>query len=142
MDHGGEVLKFIGDGVLAIFPFEAGGAAERAACQTALAAARDALKKLNETNVERTRGGESEIRCGIALHSGDLMYGNVGSAHRLDFTVMGPTVNEVVRLETLCKRLAVPLILSEAVAKAADGDFSFLGEYDLPGIGRAMKVFA
>jgi adenylate cyclase len=142
MDREGEVLKFMGDGVLAIFPFEAGGATENASCQNALAAAQDALLKLRQANLERSAAGERPIRCGIALHSGDLMYGNVGSAQRLDFTVMGPTVNEVVRLEALCKKLDVPLVASENVAKFAVAALNPLGEYELPGIGRGIKVFA
>jgi adenylate cyclase len=141
MDHGGEVLKFVGDGVLAIFPFEPASRDANEAPQKALAAATDALKRLNVVNSERSAAGEEPIRCGIALHSGDLMYGNVGSAHRLDFTVMGATVNEVVRLETLCKKLGVPLVISETVAKVSQMHLELLGEYELPGIGRGIKVF-
>jgi adenylate cyclase len=97
--QGGEVLKFTGDGVLAMFPFEEGSHAGADACGLALAAARDALGRLGEVNARRAAAGASEIRCGIALHAGDVMYGNVGSARRLDFTATGPAVNEVCRLE-------------------------------------------
>jgi adenylate cyclase len=141
MDHGGEVLKFVGDGVLAIFPFAATSRDADKAPQSAVDAAIDALKRLNAVNNERIAFGEEPIRCGIALHAGDLMYGNVGSAQRLDFTVMGPTVNEVVRLETLCKTLGVPLVLSETVARVAGMHLELLGEYELHGIGRGIKVF-
>ncbi|HKG75819.1 MAG TPA: adenylate/guanylate cyclase domain-containing protein [Aestuariivirgaceae bacterium] len=141
MEHGGEVLKFIGDGVLAIFPFEPATPAETEVSQRALTAARDALTRLATINTKRREDGLHEIRCGIALHSGDLMYGNVGSTRRLDFTVMGPTVNEVVRLETLCKKLNVPLVISETVASVIKEPLRSLGSYKLPGIGRKIEVF-
>ena len=142
--EGGEVLKLIGDGVLAMFPFEAGGtgAAGAEACRRALAAARDALTRLAEVNARRSEAGTAELRCGIALHAGDIMYGNVGSARRLDFTVTGTAVNEVFRLEALCKVLAVPLVVSEAVASLHPGRLRSLGRHTLPGVGRALEVFS
>jgi adenylate cyclase len=140
--EGGEVLKLIGDGVLAMFPFEAGTGAGAEACQHALAAAQDALDRLAEVNARRAEAGMAAIRCGIALHAGDIMYGNVGSARRLDFTVMGTAVNEVCRLETLCKALAVPLVISEAVASLHPGRLPSLGQHALPGVGRAIEVFS
>ncbi|WP_201863396.1 adenylate/guanylate cyclase domain-containing protein [Microvirga soli] len=105
--QGGEILKFTGDGVLAMFPFEEGTQAGTNASGLALAAARDALGRLGDVNAHRAATGAGEIRCGIALHAGDVMYGNVGSARRLDFTATGPAVNEVCRLEAQCKALAV-----------------------------------
>jgi adenylate cyclase len=140
--EGGEVLKLIGDGVLAMFPFEAGTGAGAAACQHALVAARDALDRLVEVNIRRSETGMAEIRCGIALHAGDIMYGNVGSTQRLDFTVMGTAVNEVCRLETLCKVLAVPLIVSEAVASLHPKQMRSLGQHTLRGVGRPIEVFS
>ncbi|HET6466861.1 MAG TPA: adenylate/guanylate cyclase domain-containing protein [Geminicoccaceae bacterium] len=140
--EGGEVLKLIGDGVLAMFPFEAGTVAGAEACRHALTAARDALDRLTEVNARRSEAGTAEIRCGIALHAGDIMYGNVGSARRLDFTVTGTAVNEVCRLETLCKALAVPLVVSEAVASLHPGRLRSLGRHALPGVGRAIEVFS
>ena len=141
MEYGGEVLKFIGDGVLAIFPFEPATPTEIEVSQRALSAAREALNRLASVNAKRQAEGLHEIRCGIALHSGDLMYGNVGSTRRLDFTVMGPTVNEVVRLEALCKKLNVPLVISETVASVIKETLRPLGSYELPGVGREIKVF-
>lgn len=140
--EGGEVLKLIGDGVLAMFPFEAGTRAEIEACRQALAAAQGALDRLAAVNARRSEAGMAEIRCGIALHAGDIMYGNVGSERRLDFTVMGPAVNEVCRLETLCKALAVPLVVSEVVAALHPGWLRSLGRHALPGVGRAIEVFS
>jgi adenylate cyclase len=77
----------------------------------------------------------------MALHAGQLMYGNVGSLQRLDFTVTGATVNEVVRLETLCKRLNVALIVSEDLPLPAETSFVGLGRHALAGVGREIEVF-
>jgi adenylate cyclase len=140
--QGGEVLKFIGDGVLAMFPFGAGARMEGETCEQALAAATDALERLASINAKQAAAGRSQIRCGIALHAGTLMYGNVGSAQRLDFTVMGPTVNEVVRLETLCKKLDIPLVLSGIVAAHLKGPLESLGWHALAGISRQLEVFS
>jgi adenylate cyclase len=138
----GEVLKFTGDGVLAMFPFEEGTQAGADACRLALAAARDALGRVAEVNARRAEAGASEIRCGIALHAGDVMYGNVGSARRLDFTATGPAVNEVCRLEAQCKILVVPLVLSDVAASLYGGPLQSLGWHELRGVGRAIEAFA
>jgi adenylate cyclase len=138
----GEVLKFTGDGVLAMFPFEEGTQAGTKACGLAVAAARDALGRLENVNAQRAAAGASEIRCGIALHAGDVMYGNVGSARRLDFTATGPAVNEVCRLEAQCKILAVPLVLSGLAASLYGGSLKSLGWHDLRGVGRAIETFS
>jgi adenylate cyclase len=141
--HGGEVLKFIGDGVLAMFPFEVGTEAGAVAAQEAVAAAREALERLAAINVSRRQAGENPIRCGIALHTGDAMYGNVGSARRLDFTVMGPAINEVCRLETLCKALSVPFVMSASVANLLRKEqLQSLGWHTLHGVGRDIAVFS
>ncbi|MBS3652264.1 adenylate/guanylate cyclase domain-containing protein [Pseudaminobacter sp. 19-2017] len=140
--HSGEVLKFIGDGVLAMFPFGTGALAEGEACEQAFAAGRDALTRLTSINAEQAAAGRAQIHCGIALHAGNLMYGNVGSAQRLDFTVMGSTVNEVVRLEALCKTLDVPLVLSEAVAAHLKEPLESWGWHALAGVSRKLEVFS
>ncbi|HEX2134759.1 MAG TPA: adenylate/guanylate cyclase domain-containing protein [Microvirga sp.] len=142
LEHGGEVMKFIGDGVLGLFPFAPGDQAEQETCRRALSASRDALDRLARVNAHRAAAGMSRIRFGIALHAGDVMYGNVGSAQRLDFTIMGRTVNEVVRLETLCKTLDLPLVVSEAVAALQSGPLELVGRHVLPGVGREMAVFS
>jgi adenylate cyclase len=139
--QGGEVLKFTGDGVLAMFPFDAGTQAGVEACERALAAARDVVERLEKVNAERSEKGLGKIRCGIALHAGDVMYGNVGSAHRLDFTVTGPTVNEVVRLESVCKTLDRPLVVSDVVASLSGKPLEYLDLYLLQGVARPMPVF-
>jgi adenylate cyclase len=139
MARGGEVLKFIGDAVLAIFPV-AGDAG--AACRRARLAADDALAALAELNHERAAQGESRLDIGIALHVGQLMYGNVGARDRLDFTVISAAVNETCRLEALCKPLAASLTLSEAFVEAAgEGDVVDRGPQALKGVRTPLRVF-
>jgi adenylate cyclase len=140
--QGGEVLKFTGDGVLAMFPFQEGTQAGTKACGLALAAARDALGRLGDINARRAAAGTSEIRCGIALHAGDVMYGNVGSARRLDFTATGPAVNEVCRLEAQCKTFAIPLVISDVAASLYGGPLRSLGWHELRGVGRVIESFS
>jgi adenylate cyclase len=142
VEQGGEVLKFIGDGVLAMFPFEPNTQSGMDACEQALAAAHTVFERLGEVNTERSETGLSQINCSIALHAGDVMYGNVGSARRLDFTVTGPTVNEVVRLESICKTLDVPLVISEVVASLTQRPIKSLGLHMLRGVARPMRVFS
>src|SRR5439155_330171 len=95
-EHGGEVLKFIGDAMLAIFPIVDDLDRDRA-CRTALAAAEEALARLASANLARRARGEREIDLGLALHTGPVMYGNIGAPERLDFTVIGPAVNPTAR---------------------------------------------
>ncbi|GAB4233554.1 MAG: adenylate/guanylate cyclase domain-containing protein [Kiloniellaceae bacterium] len=140
--NGGEILKFIGDAILAIFPIEEKHAGDPCrACQASMTAARAAL-----TNAERLRrayldAGKTEIRCGIALHVGDVMYGNIGAADRLDFTVIGPAVNLVSRIEALNQDLAVPLVFSAAYAAYWGGASRSLGSHALKGIAEPQEVF-
>lgn len=113
--YGGEVLRFIGDAMLIVFPTGDGHSPERA-CDNALAAAVDAVERLPALNAQLTRHGLPAIRFGIGLDEGTVTYGNVGAADRLDFTVMGPAVNRTSRIETLTKRLDTPILMSEAFA--------------------------
>lgn len=107
--RGGEILKFIGDGVLAVFPLETGEA-----CTRAYEAALATCRGMREWNEERRAYGESPIGFGLALHVGDVLWGNIGTATRLDFTVVGPAVNAAHRLEGLAKELGREVVLSEA----------------------------
>jgi adenylate cyclase len=134
MRHGGEVLKFIGDGLLAIFPT---GAEERAACNSALAAARETLAALNALNAAH----HTEWRLGLALHIGDIAYGNIGSKSRLDFTAIGSAVNTAARLEGTASKLGRAVVVSQAFADLADGAFDDLGTHELKGIADAQRVF-
>jgi adenylate cyclase len=136
---GGEVLKFMGDGLLAIFPTEAGGAAQ--ACDRALKAARGARAGMAALNGERRAIGERPLAFGLALHLGDVMYGNIGAPDRLDFTVIGPAVNLASRLEALCKELDSPVLISAAFADACREDLALVGSYRLAGIAQPANIF-
>ncbi len=136
-DHGGEILKFIGDAMLAMFPLDA-----RDACRRALQAARDARAAMAELNRERLAQGEEALGFGIALHAGDVMYGNIGTADRLDFTLIGPAVNLTSRLETLCRSLGLDLVVSDTFAGMCGcADYRSLGTHQLTGIARSVEVF-
>jgi adenylate cyclase len=133
--HGGEVLKFIGDGLLAIFPItEAVPAAAR--CRAALAATHETIAALAELNA---RGG-TDFRIGLALHVGEVAYGNIGSRSRLDFTAIGNAVNTAARLEGLASKLGRTVVLSHAFAEVAGGTFDDLGTHELKGIADAQRV--
>ncbi len=106
--HGGHVLKFIGDGILAIFPDDQA----EAACASALDAAVDQRRRIAALNERRTAAELPVTDTHIALHVGELLYGNVGSPRRLDFTVLGPAVNETARIEALCGSLEQAVIVS------------------------------
>jgi adenylate cyclase len=137
-EHGGEILKFMGDAMLAMFPLETDDA-----CRRALQAALDARAAMAQLNRERGGRGEEALGFGIALHTGDVMYGNIGAANRLDFTVIGPAVNLTSRIEGLCRTLRLDLLVSDTFAgMCACAEYRSLGEYQLAGIGRRVEVFA
>jgi adenylate cyclase len=136
---GGEVLKFIGDGVLAIFPV---GADPAAACSAALAAVATARSALGERNAALRARGEAELRYGMALHRGEVLYGNIGSSARLDFTTIGPAVNLAARLETLARDLGRELLVSAAVAGHCPEGLVALGRFELRGFREPQEVFA
>lgn len=138
--HGGEILKFIGDAMLAIFPIADDLDRDRA-CVTAFAAAREAVAAMAALNRRRRATEEIELRAGIALHTGTVMYGNIGAPERLDFTVIGPAVNLVVRLERLCRTLGQPLVASDRFASPCGLAMTSLGRYELPGVTEAVEVF-
>jgi adenylate cyclase len=136
---GGEVLKFIGDGVLAIFPVV--GGAPRAACDAALravSAARAGMAYLDET---RRKQGLPPLRFGAALHLGEILWGNIGAADRLDFTAIGPAVNLVSRLEGLCRPLDKTVLVSGTFAAGSGTSLIPLGTHALRGIASPCAVF-
>jgi class 3 adenylate cyclase len=137
---GGEVLKFMGDGLLAIFPVDAAGSAERA-CNQAIKSVRAARAGMASLNGERQGRGDSALEFGVALHIGEVMYGNIGAPDRLDFTVIGPTVNLASRLETLCKPLRCPVLASSAFENASDAALASLGCHRLKDIAGSIEVF-
>jgi adenylate cyclase len=136
--HGGEVLKFVGDGLLGIFPV----AAAAGACRAALAAAGEARASLAQTNWERAERDEPRLRYGLALHLGDVLYGNIGGAGRLDFTTIGPAVNLTARLETLARDLGRDLVASAAFAGHCPDALASLGSFRLRGFREPQEVFA
>jgi adenylate cyclase len=136
--QGGEILKFIGDAMLAIFPIEVDAAHT---CAAALRAAELAQSALAKENQRRQGLGLPQIDYGLALHIGDVMYGNIGSDTRLDFTVIGPAVNLTARIESLCRQLDRPLLLSSDFAKACGISAVSLGSFPLKGIGADQEIF-
>jgi adenylate cyclase len=141
--HGGQVLKFIGDGMLAIFSFEEHDRAET--CRHALDAAIEAMRNIDEMNKARATAGLPVASVDLALHLGEVLYGNVGATDRLDFTVIGPAVNEVARIEALCEPLDRPVLVSaEFVAgiMGADNRLESLGRHALRGIREPKEIFA
>jgi adenylate cyclase len=136
---GGEVLKFIGDAMLAIFPV---ADAPAPACQQALAAAATARAALEETNRARAEAGLPRIAYGLALHVGEVLYGNIGGESRLDFTVIGPAVNLTARIESLCGELKRELLLSADFVSTAGIPADEVGEFELHGVGERQRVFA
>jgi adenylate cyclase len=139
--HGGEILKFIGDGLLAIFPIT-GEATEGAAAKRALAAAGEAFAAVRHAFTKTMPAGEPPVRMVVALHCGTVIYGNIGAAARLDFTVIGPAVNLVSRVETVAKALDLPIVVSEAFARAYGGNLRSLGRHELRGVGGSHELFA
>ncbi len=138
--RGGEILKFMGDAMLAIFRVE-GPEAAAEACETALAAAAESETRLAELNARRKEDGRPAIDFGVALHIGDVMYGNIGTGDRLDFTVIGPAVNLAARLESLCPELGRPVVVSADFAAAARQPLTALGAHALKGIAGRHQVF-
>src|SRR6266516_4624910 len=136
---GGEVLKFIGDGVLAIFPVV--GGAPRGACDAALRAVSAARVGMAHLDEARRQQGLSPLPFGAALHLGEMLWGNIGAADRLDFTAIGPAVNLVSRLEGLCRPLGRSVLISGAVAALTTTPLQPLGEHVLRGIAAPCSVF-
>ncbi len=140
-DHGGEILKFIGDGLLAIFPIETPDAAAEAA-RHALEAAVEALAAVRGLGDELAAAGEPPLQIVVALHAGTVIYGNIGAADRLDFTVIGPAVNLVSRVEAVAKTLNLPIVVSDEFARAYGGPLRSLGTHQLRGLAVPHELFA
>ncbi len=138
--RGGEVLKFIGDAVLAIFPV--GENAMDEVCQTSLDAANESLELLKSMNEERASNSLAPLNFGIALHHGTVSYGNIGTPERLDFTVIGTAVNEAARIEGLCDKLKQSLLVSAAFESCYEGKaLKSLGKHALKGMKNEAEVF-
>jgi adenylate cyclase len=139
--EGGEALKFMGDGMLAIFEL---GTNEdpRDRCAAALRAASAASEKIATRNIERRAAGDPEIHFGLALHLGEVSYGNIGAPARLDFTVIGPAVNHAARLEKVGAELGRPIVTSASFAMASKEGLESLGRHSLRGVPEPQEVFA
>jgi adenylate cyclase len=137
---GGEVLKFIGDGILAIFPV-VGDAPPRGACDAALRAVSAARVGMAHLDKERQTQGLPPLPFGAALHLGEMLWGNIGAADRLDFTAIGPAVNLVSRLEGLCRPLGKTVLISGTLAAQTQMPLVPLGTHVLRGIASPCAVF-
>jgi len=137
--HGGEILKFMGDGLLAIFPL-----GNPTACIDLLRAIGEAQTALARLNEQSLLAGRDALRYGIGVHVGDVMYGNIGSRKRLDFTVIGPAVNIASRLENLTKEVKRSVLFSKTFVEMAGcgSKLENLGSYPLRGLGEPVSVFA
>src|SRR5579863_7353177 len=138
--HGGEVLKFMGDGLLAVFPIDEYVGDVRQVCAQVLKAARE-----SRANVEALQYpiGETieRFRFGVALHVGRVLYGNIGGGNRLDFTCIGPAVNLAARMEKIAGSLHRTVVASRAFAQACPDRWDELGEFPIAGFSKAERVF-
>jgi adenylate cyclase len=141
LDHRAEVLKFMGDGLLAIFPIADENAdAEEVCCRT-LAAARQVRSNVAALSKEIGIENVDALRFGLALHVGEVLYGNIGSGNRLDFTCIGPAVNLAARIEKLTGQLGRAILASEHFARHCPQDFRPIGQFSLAGFGSPQAVF-
>ena len=141
-NHGGQILKFLGDGFLATFELD--GESREDICRTALAAARTSCAAVDRLNHEREEAGKPVLGFGLALHVGEVLYGNIGANDRLDFTVVGPAVNEVSRIQELCRVLSTDLLISRTfydVACDCQGRLTSCGYHELRGIRGTQEIF-
>ena len=139
--YGGEILKFIGDGLLAIFPID-GTASARDATHNAMAAAVQALEAVRQLSEHPSMVGEPALQIVVALHAGAVIYGNVGAADRLDFTVIGPAVNLVSRVENVAKTLGEPIVVTDDFAQTYGGSLRSLGIHQFRGVAKPRELFS
>lgn len=138
---GGEILSFLGDGFLAVYPCARQKPGSQIATRAAMNAARSAVMRMSELNRIRKKRGLAAINFGIGLHIGNVMFGNVGLQSRLTFSAFGAAVNEVQRLEGLTKKFGKPIVASENFKEYCAGDWEFLGEETLRGVPETVSVF-
>jgi adenylate cyclase len=138
--HGGEVLKYMGDGLLAVFPIDEYVGDDQQVCSRVLEAAQQSRASVAE--LQYPIGDAIErFRFGVALHVGRILYGNIGGGNRLDFTCIGPAVNLAARLEKIASRLQRTVVASEGFAGICRGGWSELGEFPIAGFAKAERVF-
>ncbi len=138
--HGGEILKFMGDGLLAVFPMARDGGNLGEVCGRVLQAAREAK---TEVDAMQYSCGEAieRFRFGVALHIGEILFGNIGGMSRLDFTCIGPAVNLAARLEKIAGKLGRTVVASSAFVGASAAGWTDLGEFPIAGFSQAQRVF-
>ena len=139
--RGGEILRFIGDAMLIVFPID-DGQSDQSAANSAIDAAIDAQTSLAALNHQRKEQGKQPIEFGVGLNIGEVVYGNVGAPDRLDFTVMGPAVNRAARLESLTKTLGGNILFSKEFSELIEHPVEDLGEHEMKGIEHPQSVFA
>ena len=139
-EHEGEVLKFIGDAILAIFPIGPQRSG-RAACEAALAAAEGACRRVNDVNHARVEKGLWPLEFGLSLHFGEVVYGNIGAPRRLDFTVIGAAVNRASRLQGLSKQLRRRVVISGTFSGYVKGPLTPLGIHHLRDVAEPQSVY-
>ena len=136
--RGGDVLKFVGDGLLAIFRIDASA---QETCDAALAAAREARTRILALSASLADEGIDGLRFGLALHLGDIRCGNIGGGDRLDFTCIGSPINLAARLEALAGKLGRTIVASQAFAAHCARSFIPLGQFALKGFDRTEAVY-
>ncbi|MCO5131051.1 MAG: adenylate/guanylate cyclase domain-containing protein [Xanthobacteraceae bacterium] len=139
--YGGEVLKFMGDGLLAVFPIAEGGTDAAEVCGRVLAAARASRARVAAMTFRHGDAAIDSFRFGLALHVGEVLYGNIGGRDRLDFTCIGPAVNLAARLERIASGLNRTIVASETFAAAAPKDWIDLGEFPIAGFRHTERVY-
>lgn len=141
LQHQGEVLRFIGDAVLAIFPIS-DERDTRTCCRLAMEAARAAEQRMMQVNEARRERGEPELDFGLGLHVGDVLFGNIGVPERVEFSVVGPAANEVARLESLTKTVGSRILVSELFAENVQEEWRRMGEFAIPGMSNTVPAYA
>ncbi|MBT4486710.1 MAG: adenylate/guanylate cyclase domain-containing protein [Rhodospirillaceae bacterium] len=145
LEQGGEVLKFLGDGVLAVFEITGDDAECQVACQQGMTAGRAAFAAVGTLNRDRGAADRPIMEMDLALHIGNVLYGNVGAEGRLDFTVIGPAVNEASRIEAMCGELDRNWLVSEAFfeqARHCSNDLQFMGQHQLRGLRGTRALYS
>src|SRR5207253_8237316 len=138
--HGGEILKFMGDGLLAVFPIAKDDGNIDEVCARVLEAAREARANVDAMRYPSGEGVE-RFRFGVALHIGGILFGNIGGSSRLDFTCIGPAVNLAARLEKIAGRLSRTVVASAAFAGVSTDGWTELGEFPIAGFSKTQRVF-
>jgi len=143
LEHGGEVLRYVGDAVLAIFPIGETSKCDMThqAALNAEKAIRDSFQRLEKLNEKQRNENRVEIKSGIGVHVGEVMYGNIGTPDRLEFSVIGSSANEAARIESMTKELNVPVVVSNKFRELHGGNWRSLGAYNLKGFIRKRELF-